>query len=272
MEFLPILIDFFNNIDVLMLIFVRVSAFLIFLPVLSGMSITVQVRLFFAFVLSAAIYSAGIVESVTYHDSVMGFGMLILSEIMTGALMGFILFLVFNAILFAGQFIDFSMGFAMVNVLDPVQQIQVPVIGNILFMSSSAILIVIGGLHLFLRYFFESFRLVPIGTAFILGNRPIANFMVTTFVGFVLLAVSIALPIVGTMLVIDVCLGIMVKSVPQMNVFVVGMPLKVLVGLFLVFSVMIPQLNTIYLRIFDVALEGMASFMEGISPYAPHSP
>ena len=266
MEFLPLIIDFFNNIDVLMLILVRVLAFLIFLPVLSGMSIPLQFRLFFALVMSMAIYSSGLVTTVTYQDTVTGFIMLILAEIVTGATMGFVLFFVFNVILFAGQFMDFSMGFAMVNVMDPVQQIQVPVLGNLLFMSACALLIVAGGLHVFLRFFFESFLLVPIGTAFILGNQPLAEFMVTAFVGFVVLAIRIALPIVGTMLIIDVCLGIMVKSVPQMNVFVVGMPLKVMIGLFLVFSVMVPNLGVIYDNVFELALNNMASIMEGMAP------
>jgi len=266
MDFLPLLIDFFNNIDVLMLILVRVSAFLIFLPVLSSMVFPMQFRLFFAFIISTAIYSAGIVTTVTFHDSVTGFVILILTEVATGALMGFILYFVFNVILFAGQFIDFSMGFAMVNVMDPVQQIQVPVMGNILFMSASALLVVVGGLHVFLSIFFDSFRLVPIGTAFILGNAPLAEFIVWSFVGFLILAVRLALPIVGTMLIIDVCLGIMVKAVPSMNVFVVGMPLKVLFGIFLVFSVMVPNLGVIYDNIFNVALNGMASVIEGVAP------
>jgi len=272
MELLPLIIDFFNNIDVLMLILVRVSAFLIFLPVLSGMSIPLQVRLFFAFVMSTAIYSSNLVESVTYHDTVTGFIMLILAEVVTGALMGFILSFVFNAILFAGQLIDFSMGFAMVNVMDPVQQIQVPIMGNLLFMSANALLVVAGGLHIFLRYFFSSFQLIPIGTAFILGNRPVSEFIVTIFVTFLILAVSVALPIVGTLLIIDVCLGIMVKSVPQMNVFVVGLPLKIVVGLVLVAFVMIPNMSVIYYRIFDTAVDSFVSFMEGISPYDPITP
>ncbi|MCL2225041.1 MAG: flagellar biosynthetic protein FliR [Defluviitaleaceae bacterium] len=272
MELLPLLIDFFNNIDVLMLILVRVSAFMVSLPVLSGMSIPLQARLFFAFILSTAIYSSGLVETVTYHDTVSGFIMLIVAEAMTGALMGFVLFFVFNIILFAGHFIDFSMSFAMVNVMDPIQQIQVPIMGNLLFMLANAVLVVAGGLHIFLRYFFASFRLVPIGTAFILGNYPIADFMVTTFVGFVITGISLALPLIGTMLVIDVCLGVMVKAVPQMNVFVVGMPLKVMVGLFLVFAVLVPNFDVIYARIFDMALDNFLSFMEGIGPYEPIAP
>jgi flagellar biosynthetic protein FliR len=272
MELLPYLIDFFNNIDVLMLILVRVLAFLIFLPALSGMAIPMQFRLFFAFIMSTAIYSADIVHTVTFNDTVIGFIMLIVAEVVTGAAMGFILNFVLNAILFAGQFIDFSMGFAMVNVMDPVQQIQVPVIGNIMFMSATALLVAVGGLHVFLSVFFDSFRLVPIGSAFILGNQPLADFMVWLFVGFVILAVQISMPIVGVMMIINVCLGIMVKSVPQMNVFVIGMPLKVLVGLILVYSVMIPGLGTIFDNIFLRSLEGMASMIEGMMPYEYATP
>jgi flagellar biosynthetic protein FliR len=266
MDLLPLLIDFFNNVDVLMLIMTRVLAFLIFLPVLSGNTIPLQFRIFFAFVMSMAIYSSGIVTSATFNDTPSGFIMLILAEVITGAVMGYILYFVFTIILFAGHFIDFCMGFSMVNVMDPVQQIQVPVMGNILFMSICALLVVTGGLHLFVETFFHSFRLIPIGTAFVLGNAPLAHFMVYSFAGFVVLAVQIALPIVGTLLIIDVCLGIMVKAVPQMNVFVVGMPLKVLVGLMLVFSVMIPSLGNIYDSLFNIALENMASIIEGMVP------
>ena len=267
METLPYLISLFNQVDVLMMIMVRVSAFFIFLPIISGMSIPMQVRLTLAFFMSVAIFSTGLVTTVTFHDSAAGFIMLMVTEVLTGAVMGFVLFFVFNAILFAGQFIDFSMGFAMVNVMDPIQQIQVPVMGNLLFMGVSAILVVAGGLHVFIHVFFNSFRLVPIGTAFIVGNAPLAEFMVWAFVGFTILAVQIALPIVGVLLIIDVCFGVMVKAVPQMNVFVVGMPLKILVGLILIFSVMVPSLGFIYDVVFEQALDRMVSIIEGMAPF-----
>ncbi|MCL2840799.1 MAG: flagellar biosynthetic protein FliR [Defluviitaleaceae bacterium] len=269
METLPFLIDFFNSTDVLLLIMVRVSAFMIFLPVLSSMGIPMQVRLFTAFVISVAIFASGIVTTATYHDTPSGLIMLILIEFMAGATMGFVLSFVMNLLLFAGHFMDFSMGFAMVNVMDPVQQIQVPVMGNLLFMTVSVFLVLSGGLHEFLRVFFMSYELVPIGTALIIDNRELAWFLVVSFVGFVLLAIGIALPLVGTMLIIDICLGIMVKAVPQMNVFVVGMPLKVLVGLFLVFIVILPSMGFIYDTVFDTALGMLVSTIEGMMPLPP---
>ena len=259
---LPFLIAMFDQVDVLLLIMVRVMAFITLMPVLSGMSIPMQVRLTVALVVSVAIFSSGLVTTVTYHDSVAGLFVLILTEFMAGMAMSFIVFFIFNILLFAGHFMDFSMGFAMVNVVDPIQQIQVPVIGNIMFLSMSALLIVNGGLNHLLMVFFDSYRIVPIGMAMILGNEPMAEYMVVSLVGFVILAIRIALPIVGTMLIIDVCLGIMVKAVPSMNVFVVGLPLKVLLGIFLLFNVVVPVFGFLYGLIFDNAFNSLVNIVE----------
>jgi len=264
METLPFIVSFFNQIDVLMLIMVRVMGFMIFLPVLSGMGIPMQARLFLAFVIAVAIFSSGLVTQVTYHDSGTGLVMLLIIEFMAGALMGFVLSFIINVLLYAGQFMDFSMGFAMVNVLDPIQQIQVPVIGNLLFMLFSVFLVITGGLFEFLQVFFMSYEILPIGTAMIIDNRELANFIVVQFVGFVIMGVGLALPIVGTMLIIDVCLGIMVKAVPSMNVFVVGMPLKVLVGLILIFIVVLPSMSFIYDTVFYAAFNILVDTMEGM--------
>ena len=267
MDYLPIIISFFDQIDVFLLILVRVTAFFIFVPVVSGMAIPTQIRFVLAFFLSAAIFTSGLVTSATYHDSVVGLVMLMLHEFVAGAVMGFILFFIFNAILFAGQFMDFSVGFAMVNVIDPMQQIQVPILGNIMFMSVSALLVVNGGLHYFISAFANSYRIIPIGTVNFLGNGPLALQMLALLLGFITLAVQIAFPIVGALLIINVCLGIMVKTVPQMNVFVVGMPLKVLIGIFLMFSVMIPALGSIYNVVFDRAYDALIELIWGMSPY-----
>ena len=267
METLPYLISFFEQVDVLMLILVRVLAFFIFVPVLSAMTIPMQVRLLLAFFLSTAIFSSGLVTQATFHDSVAGFFVLMLTEFMAGALMGFVLFFMFNIILFAGQFMDFSMGFAMVNVLDPIQQVQVPIIGNVLFMSVSVLFVINGGLNEVLFVFVRSYDILPMGTAYIIGNVELASFIVGTLLAFVTLAIRIAIPLVGTMLIIDICLGIMVKSVPQMNVFVVGMPLKILIGTFLMFSVIIPSLGWIYNLIFDPAFDALIDMIWGMAPY-----
>ena len=259
---LPFLIAMFDRIDIFILIMVRVMAFITLMPVLSGMSIPMQVRVTVAVTVSVALFSSGLVTTVTYHDTVAGLFLLMLTEFMAGMAMSFIVFFIFNCLLFAGHFMDFSMGFALVNVMDPIQQIQVPVIGNLMFMSLSALLIINGGLNHFLMVFFDSYRIVPLGAAMILGNEPMAEYMVVALVGFVILAIRIAMPIVGVMFIINVCLGIMVKAVPSMNVFVVGMPLKVLVGIFLLFNVVVPSFGFLYGLIFDNAFNSLVNVVE----------
>lgn len=259
---LPFLIALFDRVDVLVLVMTRVMAFVTLLPVLSGMSIPLQVRVTLAFVVSVAIFSSGIVTEATYHDTVAGLFLLMLTEFMAGMSMGFIVFFVFNCILFAGHFMDFSIGLAMVNVMDPIQQIQVPLIGNLMFLTMSALLVASGGLNALLMVFFDAYRIVPMGAAIILGNEAMAEYLVVSMVGFVILAIRIALPIVGTMLVIDVCLGIMVKAVPSMNVFVVGMPMKVLLGIFLLFAVVVPSFGFLYSVIFDNTFNSLVDIIE----------
>ena len=259
---LPFLIAMFDQIDILILIMVRVMAFLTLMPVLSGMSIPMQVRLTVAVTVSVALFSSGLVTTVTYIDSVPGLVLLMINELMAGMAMGFIVFFVFNCILFAGHFMDFSIGFMMVNVMDPIQQIQVPVLGNVIFMSLSALLIVTGGLNHILMVFFDSYRIVPLGAAMILGNEPMAEYMVVALVGFVILAVRIAMPIVGTIFIVNVVLGIMVKTVPGINVFVVGMPLKILLGLFLMYSVVAPAFGFLYGLIFDNTFNSLVNIIE----------
>jgi len=265
MDAIPFLITFFEQIDVFMLIMVRVIGFFLFVPVISGMSIPMQVRLTLAFCFSAAIFSSGLVVSATFYNSVPGFFMLILVEFLTGVLMGYILMFIFNIMLFVGQQIDFKMGFAMMSVMDPLMQIQVPIMGNLFFIAISALLVVTGGLHWFIEAFFYSYEILPMGTANIIGNADLAHFFITHLTLFFMIAVQIALPVVGALTLIDISLGIMVKAVPQMNVFVIGMPIKVFVGLFLMLLVMIPTLGWIYNVIFNRALESMIVLIRGLA-------
>ena len=253
MEDIPILIAFYDQIDVLTLIMVRVFAFFMFLPVVSGMSIPLQVRVMLAFFVSAAIFASGIATSVVYHPTTAGFFLLVFNEFITGILMSFMLFFIINAILFAGQLMDHSIGLAMMNVMDPMMEIQVPIIGNLFFMSIMALLVVSDGIHYFIYAFFQSYTVIPIGAAFVIGNESIFQFLLVQATVFVLVAAQIALVLVGAMVLIDVGLGIMVKAVPQMNVFVVGMPLKIMVGFFLILTVLVPTLNYIYSVIFEKA-------------------
>ena len=261
-----ILVQLFSQVDVLMLIFVRVIAFFLFLPVISGQNVWMLGRIFLALCVAVALFMSGAVTTVYLIDSPFGYVYLILLEFMVGMAMGYVLFAVFNLVFFSGQLMDFQIGLMMVNVLDPMTQIQVPITGNLFYFAILAMLVATGGLHAFLFTFFYSYQVLPIGTAIVVGNSDVAWYLVILLVQTVVLALRISMPIFGTMMVINGALGIMVKTVPQMNIFVVGLPLKLIIGIILLWLVMAPNMNVMFWQMFDMAHNGMMEVMWGLRP------
>jgi flagellar biosynthetic protein FliR len=207
------------------------------------------------------LFLSGTVTEISYNNTVIGYVLLILQEFVTGVFMGYIAFFIFNIIYYSGQLIDYQIGLSMMSVLDPITQIQVPIVGNLYYLAISAMLVASNGLNMFFSAFFYGYRVLPIGTAHTLGNSSLAWLIVTLITEFIVIGFKISMPIVGSILVIDAALGIMVKAAPQVNIFVVGMPIKLLVGLILMMLVMGPMLGTIYEYIFDLAYEGMTDII-----------
>jgi flagellar biosynthetic protein FliR len=261
---MAVLAAFYDSIDVYLLIFVRVLAFFLYVPVISSMNIPVQVKITVAVCLSAAIFSSGTVTIGPYDDTITGYFTLIVHEFITGVFFGYILYFIFASVLYAGQIIDYKIGFAMVNVLDPMTQIQVPIVGNSLFLLVNAMLVISGGVHSFVHAFFYTFQVLPIGAGSMVGNAPLAWYVLMMFTNFLLMGVKIALPILASMMVIDAALGILVKAVPQMNIFVVGMPMKVLVGLILLFTILIPSFGFVFNQLFDTAINELINLAHGM--------
>ena len=261
-----ILVYLFEHVDVLLLIFVRILAFFLAIPVISSQNVFMQGRVFLALCVSVALFMSGMVNTVFVFDTTPGYVYLILIEFLVGMAMGYVAFAVFNLIFFAGQLMDFQIGLMMVNVLDPMTQIQVPLTGNIFYFAMMAMVVVTGGLHTFFLAFFYSYQILPIGTAVVIGNAPLAWYMVLLLTESMILAVRISMPIVGSMMIINAALGIMVKTVPQMNIFVVGLPLKLLIGILLIWMVMIPHLGDMFGHVFNLATRGMREVIWGMVP------
>jgi len=258
-------IQFYYSIDILLVIMARFVGFVIMIPVLSGASIPMISRLGLALVMSYLAFAAGVVTEVTYYDTVFGYGMLVATEFMVGFMLAFIVYLVFSVAHMVGQLIDFQIGFAMVNVLDPVTQIQVPIVGNLLFLVMGALFIATGGIHAVIAAMFHSYAVIPVGTAGIVGNNITAFYVMHLIVQYFNLSVRIAMPILGVVFLINLSLGILVKTVPQMNVFVVGMPIKVLVGL-IILLLITPMFAGVYDWLFNEAYRGVINVMRGMAP------
>ena len=168
--------------------------------------------------------------------SIIMFGAAVLGELFIGWLIGFVAYISFAAITMAGKVMDMQVGFAVVNVVDPTSGQQIPLIGSFLYNLAVIILLVTNGHHMLIAALVESFRAVPLAglEANISLALIIANFTGTIF----LTGMKIAMPITFAILLTNVGLGILSRTMPQMNIFVVGIPMQLMIGLFVLSMIM----------------------------------
>lgn len=217
-----------------LLMFARLLAFIMTLPVFSYRTIPTPYRLGLAFFLSllAISHIETDLSSIDTH-----FLLLLIKEVLVGLMIGFISYLVLSVVQIAGGFIDFQMGFAIANVIDPQTGVQSPLIGQYFYMIAILFLLAVDGHHILINGMIHSFQVIPLESFFkIEGN--FAEFILVTFNRLFIIAFQMALPLVGSLFLVDVALGIIARTVPQLNVFVVGLPLKITVSFTVLFFFM----------------------------------
>jgi len=231
----PMLAELFSNVDVFFAVFVRIMGLLTVLPVLSGQNLPVMARITLALGIALLAFVANVVTLPPYDLNLLGYGLLLVTEFMSGLIIGLIVMLFFSVFHFIGQLTDFQMGFGMVNVMDPFGNQQTPITGNFYYLIISLFFVSSGALRLVLANLFHSFNFIGLGEAVVTGNAGLTYLIIDIFVQYFRTGFTIALPVIGTLMLVDITLGILVKAVPKMNVFVIGLPIKVMVGLIIVF-------------------------------------
>ncbi|HLU21889.1 MAG TPA: flagellar biosynthetic protein FliR [Bacillaceae bacterium] len=246
------------NFSVFILVFMRVSAFFVTLPLFSYRTLPATYRIGFAAFLSLLIY---------YTLDVPGFEitgvyfLLIIKEACVGLLIGFVAYLMLSAIQIAGGFIDFQMGFAIANVIDPQTGTQSPLIGQYLYMFALLFLLAVNGHHLILDGVFHSYKFIPLEQVFLpFGDANMAEYIVKSFSLMFMIAFQMAIPVVASLFLVDVALGIIARTVPQINIFVVGFPIKIAVSFIVLFIVMGVMFGTVQ-YLFETMLKVMRNVM-----------
>jgi flagellar biosynthetic protein FliR len=218
-----------NSIDVFLLVFVRVSGLFVIAPIFGRRNVPTYFKIGFSFMLALILINVVKMPNLDYYNNIYRYSLLVFKEFLVGLTIGYVSYLVFTAIYLAGQLIDMQIGFSMVSVLDPLSNIQIPITSNLYFILCMLIFLMANGHHVLIRALFESFAILPPGTA-IFGTN-LMNDILRVFSDIFLLAFKISAPIIAAILATDVALGVISRAVPQMNVFVLGMPLKIIIGL-----------------------------------------
>jgi flagellar biosynthetic protein FliR len=162
-------------------------------------------------------------------DDIFSYGILAIQEVMIGATIGTICSLVIAAFPTYGQFFSFPMGLGIMNVFDPLSQQQTPVISQLIGILTLLAFLAIGGPQMILKTVCESFTILPVLKLSMIG--PISKGILDVFCKTFFIAFSFSLPILGTIFLCEVGLGLMSRASPQMNLMMFGWPIKILIGL-----------------------------------------
>ncbi|MGX7014689.1 flagellar biosynthetic protein FliR [Vagococcus silagei] len=244
-----------------LLIFSRITAFITLVPGLSYKHSPV---------ISKVVVSVGLTivslevmtQGVPLPDSSLLIYFGLMREVLLGLAMGFIVQMLFLSIEMAGQFVDFQVGFSMGTVFDPALGIQASNYGRLFHWISLALFFALDFHHLIIGQLLDSFIAIPIGQAQ-LSNSTIEG-IIKLFGESMKLALILALPLMIVALTVDVILGIISRSVSQINVLMLGLPLKILTTFaFMLF--LIPNLVREIQKIFPIIVRYLAEFITSMS-------
>jgi flagellar biosynthesis protein FliR len=242
-----------------LLIFIRLTSFFIIAPLFSMRGVPNQFKVGIAFFLALLAFSSQTIDEPIAMDIYYIF--MIIKEFAVGLVLGFTAALVLYAVQVAGAFIDFQMGFSMASVMDPQTGTQVPIIGHFKYILALLFLLTVDGHHLMLDGVMQSIKLFPVELiSFTVEFEDIAHFITTLFLEMFMIALQIALPVVGALFLVDIALGILAKTVPQLNIFAVGFPVKIFVG-FIMLMLTMPFFFYVLQILFAKIVENMAQLI-----------
>jgi flagellar biosynthetic protein FliR len=214
--------------EIYILVTIRITAIFMTAPVLSSTNIPNLIKIALAFFVGVLLYPV-IDKTVVLPADIMSFGLLVGKQIMMGAIVGYSALLIFTAIQLAGQIIDLQMGFGIVNVIDPSSNNQVSIIGQFQYILGMLIFLSINGHHFLFRAIADSFYLVPLGKVAI--TDPTITKLTDLFYNMFMLSFKIAGPATLALFLTNLMLALISRTIPQMNVFLVGLPINIFVGL-----------------------------------------
>lgn len=249
----------YGDLEYFLLIFIRVASFVFIAPFFSMSNTPKNVRVALSFFVAVLLYQSMPRQEVVY-DSLIGYTIVILKEVITGLLIGFAANLCSTIVAFAGQIASMEMGLSMASMMDPTTRENTTVTG-VYYNYIILLLLMSSGMHrYFLKALAETYILIPVNGA-VLNHEKLLNAMIEFLSDYIIIGFRICLPIFAVMIILNAVLGVLAKVSPQLNMFAVGMQMKVLVGLaiLLVTASMLPDAANF---IYDQMRRMVATFVE----------
>lgn len=222
------------DLEYFLLILTRVSCFVYIAPFFGMSNTPGRVKIGISIFTAALLYQALTPAEVVTADHVMGYAVIVVKEAVTGLLLGFGANICMAIVNFAGAVVDMEVGFSMVSLMDPATN-QVGTVSGIFYQYVFMLLLIASGMYRYLMgALADSFSLIPVNGA-IFDSASLVDSMVQFLADYIVIGFRIILPVFCVVLLLNAVLGVLAKVSPQMNMFAVGLQLKVLVGLGVMF-------------------------------------
>ncbi len=251
-----------NTFEYFLMILVRVASFVFIAPFFGMNNTPGRVKIGLSAFLALILYQVILPKEVLEYSGVIEFAIIVLKEGITGLLIGFAANICNSIIVFSGKVIDMEIGLAMANIYDPTTNSQSGLTGTLYNYFIMLLLIVTDMHHYILRAFIDTYQIIPINGAVFDWNHLMGT-MTMYMTDLMVIGFRIVLPIFATSMILNCILGIMAKVAPQMNMFAVGMQLKILIGFSVMFLtiVLLPNISNI---IFTEMKRMIVSIIEGM--------
>lgn len=214
------------------LLFTRFSALFMAVPIFSHANIPISVKAAMGFFFTVVFYSS--LPPLQIPLDAMTLTVAILGEMLFGLSVGLILQMAYHVITFAGGQISFMMGFTLASAIDPQSGVSMPIVGQFLSMISLMILLALDMHHWILLFASESISTVPLGGFMV--TPEIFKFVMHGMVNMFVVGFMIAFPITALTMLADVIFGMLMKTMPQFNLLVIGMPIKIAISFIVIMA------------------------------------
>lgn len=223
----------YTDLEYFLLIMVRVTCFVYIAPFFSMSNTPRRVRVGLSIFVTLLLYQV-VPHDALQYETTLGYFIIVMKEAVTGFLIGFAANLCSTVVSFAGHIADMEMGLSMANMMDPSTK-ESSTISGIYYNYMVLLMLMISGMHRYLlKALAETYTLIPVNGAVFHSDKLMAA--MTEFMSdYIIMGFRICLPIFAVMIILNAVLGILAKVSPQLNMFAVGIQMKVLVGLSILF-------------------------------------
>ena len=199
------------------------------MPFFGSENVPRMVRIGLSVVITMALIPTVNISGVVLPDNLVGYVVMVSKELFVGLLLGFISMLLFNGMQFAGDLLGFQMGLRIGNIIDPMSEEQISVIGSMLNLFAILIFLAMSWDHFLFKSIAASFHVIPLGGVVLEHRIPVELIRMSGEI-FVI-ALKMGAPILAALFLADVGLGFIARTAPQINVFIIGFPVKIALGI-----------------------------------------